>query len=180
MGEIEWMQNGRLRMESSSNGFSSKDSPKNLLPSSPLVPLPYPPDEAHSLQISNAHYRFSLQVMLEVKARRDVRWTASDASLFCRSTFPGAGLGGDRHVGFASDSPGGVGLGGDLTHRRQNLLVTGLGESASPKWKRTALNWHNPARVLWQNPSARRTKAAMLTLSRARCIVMVSLCQRLF
>jgi len=54
-GEIEWMQNGRLRMESSSSGFSLKDSPKNLLPSSPLVLLPYPSDEACSLQVSNAH-----------------------------------------------------------------------------------------------------------------------------
>ena len=35
-GEIEWMQNGRFRMGSSSSGFSSKDSLKTLLPSSPL------------------------------------------------------------------------------------------------------------------------------------------------
>ncbi len=35
-GEVEWMQNGRFRMGSSSCGFSSEDSLKNLLPSSPL------------------------------------------------------------------------------------------------------------------------------------------------
>jgi len=35
-GEVEWMQNGRFRMGSSSSGFSSKDSLKTLLPSSPL------------------------------------------------------------------------------------------------------------------------------------------------
>jgi uncharacterized membrane protein YeaQ/YmgE (transglycosylase-associated protein family) len=41
-GEIEWMQNGRLRTGSSSSGFSLEDSLKNLLPSSPLILLPYP------------------------------------------------------------------------------------------------------------------------------------------
>jgi hypothetical protein len=35
-GEMEWMQTGRLRMGSSSGGFSSKASLKTLLPSSPL------------------------------------------------------------------------------------------------------------------------------------------------
>jgi hypothetical protein len=35
-GEIEWMQNWRFRMGSSSVGFSSTDSLKILLPSSPL------------------------------------------------------------------------------------------------------------------------------------------------
>jgi hypothetical protein len=35
-GEIEWMQNRRYRMGSSSGGFSSKDSLKILLPSSPF------------------------------------------------------------------------------------------------------------------------------------------------
>jgi hypothetical protein len=34
-GEIEWMQTGRFRMGSSSSGFSSTDSLKILLPSSP-------------------------------------------------------------------------------------------------------------------------------------------------
>jgi hypothetical protein len=35
-GEIEWMQNGRFRTGSSSVGFSSTDSLKILLPSSPV------------------------------------------------------------------------------------------------------------------------------------------------
>jgi hypothetical protein len=35
-GEIEWMQTGRFRMGSSSVEFSSTDSLKILLPSSPL------------------------------------------------------------------------------------------------------------------------------------------------
>jgi hypothetical protein len=35
-GEIEWMQYWRFRMGSSSGGFSSTDSLKTLLPSSPL------------------------------------------------------------------------------------------------------------------------------------------------
>jgi len=35
-GEMEWMQTGRLRIGSSSGGFSSKASLKTLLPSSPL------------------------------------------------------------------------------------------------------------------------------------------------
>ncbi|MGP8198374.1 MAG: hypothetical protein ACLQU4_02590 [Limisphaerales bacterium] len=35
-GEIEWMQTWRFRMGSSSSGFSSTDSLKILLPSSPL------------------------------------------------------------------------------------------------------------------------------------------------
>jgi hypothetical protein len=35
-GEVEWIQNGRFRMGSSSGGFSSKSSLKILLPSSPF------------------------------------------------------------------------------------------------------------------------------------------------
>jgi hypothetical protein len=35
-GEAEWIQNGRFRTGSSSVGFSSTDSLKILLPSSPL------------------------------------------------------------------------------------------------------------------------------------------------
>jgi hypothetical protein len=35
-GEVEWIQNGRFRMGSSSGGFSSKSSLKILFPSSPF------------------------------------------------------------------------------------------------------------------------------------------------